>query len=82
MNQLKVCIGTSCHLNGANSVSMTFRHLMEEYNLYEKLELSAIFCANGCSEEGVAVHFNDNTYRITPDEARQFFAQTVLPGLK
>ena len=82
MNQLRICIGTSCHLNGSNNVVVTFRHLLEEHKLHDKIELSAVFCAKDCSGEGVAVHFNDESYRITPAEARQFFINTVIPNLK
>jgi len=82
MNELKVCIGTTCHLNGANNVVMTFQHLMEEHSLHDKLELSAIFCDKSCSSKGVAVHFNGNAYRISSAQARQFFLNTVIPGLK
>ena len=79
MKELRVCVGTSCHLNGANNIIMTFRHLIEEYGLYDQLDLSAMFCPNTCAQQTVAVHLGDETYRLRADEARQFFLQTVLP---
>ena len=82
MNELKVCIGTTCHLNGANNVVMTFQHLVEEHSLHDKLEISAIFCDKTCSQKGVAVHVNGKPYRISSAEARQFFLNTVIPELK
>ena len=82
MNQLRVCIGTSCHLNGANNIIMTFQHLLEEYGLHDKVEMSAIFCDKTCSAQGVAVQFNEKTFRISSTEARQFFINTLMPEIK
>ena len=82
MEQLRVCVGTSCHLNGANNIVMSFRHLIEEYDLHDKVELSAMFCAKTCSNKDVAVWFGDKTYRITAAEARQFFLSTVIPAIE
>ena len=82
MHQLKICVGTACHLNGANNVLMTFRHLMEEHNLYEKLELSAMFCGKSCANKDVAVMFDEETFRIDSADARKFFLTTILPKLE
>lgn len=81
MNQLSICVGTSCHLNGANNIVVTFRHLIEEYGLHDKLTLNAMFCAKNCSNKDVAVRFNDEIFRIHSTEARQFFLYTVLPRM-
>lgn len=78
MHHLRICVGTSCHLNGANNILMTFRHLIEEYSLHEKVELSAMFCAKTCSNKDVAVSFDNETYRVEAADARQFFLNTVL----
>ncbi len=81
MNQLRICVGTSCHLNGANNIVMSFRHLIEEFGLHDKVEMSAMFCAKTCANENVAVFFNDEAYRLQPSEARQFFIETIIPKL-
>ena len=31
MIELNVCIGSSCHVNGAHTVATSFQHLIEEY---------------------------------------------------
>ena len=79
MHELKICVGTACHLNGANNVLMTFRHLMEEYSLHEKLDLSVMFCGKTCSCKDVAVTFDGEEFRIDSADARKFFLNTVLP---
>ncbi len=82
MIELKVCIGTSCHLNGAHNVVMTFQHLIEEYSLHDKVTMSASFCMKKCSRSDVAVSVNDNETRISPETARAFFKENVLPLTK
>ena len=82
MITLSVCIGTSCHLNGANNVTMTFQHLIEAYDLHGKVTLCASFCAQSCSSDTVAVTVNDEKFRIHADEARSFFKEKILPLTK
>ena len=33
MTELRVCIGSACHLNGARNVIASFRHMIEEHDL-------------------------------------------------
>ena len=47
MVEVKVCIGTSCHLHGSYNVMMSFKQLIEEYNLHDKINLAGRFCT-GC----------------------------------
>lgn len=82
MIEIRVCIGTSCHLNGANNVIASFRHLIEEYNLYDKINLEAAFCMRQCGQKDVSVSVNGNAYRIAADNARGFFRENILPLVK
>ena len=82
MISLSVCIGTSCHLNGANNVAMSFQHLIEQYDLHDKVTVSAAFCMQTCSQTGVSVKINDEKFRINANEARTFFKEKVLPLVK
>ena len=76
---ISVCIGTACYLNGANNVAMTFRHLVEEYGLHDKVEIGASFCSQGCSRSNVSVKIGDEKFSIRAEEARSFFKEKVLP---
>ena len=76
---LSVCVGTSCHLNGANNVTMTFQHLIEAYGLHDKITLSASFCAQACSKGTVTVKVNDEKFAICANDARTFFKEKILP---
>jgi len=79
MTILSVCIGSSCHINGSYNIIQTFQHLIEENHLYEKIDFKAEFCSKMCNQEGVSVSLNDENFNVTPENAYQFFSQTVLP---
>lgn len=82
MIELRVCIGSACHINGSNNVVATFRHLIEEYQLHDKVLLQGAFCMRDCAQNGVAVSVNGQTERITDMEARKFFKEKILPLTK
>ena len=82
MIQLSVCIGTSCHLNGANNVAMTFQHLVEEYGLHDKVSVVPAFCMQSCSRGNVSVKIGEEGFAIDANEARAFFKEKVLPLVK
>lgn len=79
MVELSVCIGSACHVNGANNVVMSFRHLIEEHNLHEKINFSVSFCMKKCAGKGVSVQLNGEQHRIQAEEARSFFQEKVMP---
>ena len=72
MVELRVCIGSSCHLNGAHNIIATFQHLIEENNLYDKVKFEASFCMHQCAKCGVSVSVNGETYRVEAEKARTF----------
>ena len=82
MITLSVCVGTSCYLNGANNVTMSFQHLIEEYRLHDKITLCASFCAQACSKNTVSVKVNDEMFAINANDARSFFKEKILPLVK
>jgi NADH:ubiquinone oxidoreductase subunit E len=82
MINLSVCVGTSCHLNGANNVVMSFQYLIEEYKLHDKISFCASFCAQACSKDTVSVKVNDEKFAIHASEARAFFKEKILPLVK
>ena len=43
MKNIKICIGSSCHLKGAEEVIEAFQKLIKEYNLENEIELYALF---------------------------------------
>lgn len=80
MVTLSVCIGSSCHLKGSYNVIQTFQQLIEEHKLGEDvLEFKASFCMKQCQNPGVGVTLGEAVYSVRPEDARSFFADTVLP---
>lgn len=79
MIRVSVCIGTSCHLNGANNVVMTFQHLIEENGLHDKVVVAAAFCMQECSRSDVSVKIGEERYSVKAEGARAFFREKILP---
>lgn len=79
MVKVKICIGTACHLSGAQSVIASFRHLIEENKLFERVSLEGAFCMRQCENDGVAVTVNDEVFHVKAEEARRFFREKILP---
>lgn len=78
MIELNVCVGTSCHLNGSYNVVQTFQQLIEEYALHDEIEFIACFCMKKCNSNGVSVMINTESYRVTPEDAGEFFKDHIL----
>jgi NADH:ubiquinone oxidoreductase subunit E len=78
MVELTVCIGTSCHLRGAEKVIKTFQHLITSNRLEKKINLQGTFCMGKCSGKKVMVSINTNAYETSPEEAEGFFLTEVL----
>ncbi|MEG1964301.1 MAG: NAD(P)H-dependent oxidoreductase subunit E [Clostridia bacterium] len=79
--QLKVCVGSSCHLKGSYGVINTLKDLIEKNNLQDKLELSASFCLGKCSE-GVSMKLGDEfILNASEQNIEDIFYNTILPKL-
>lgn len=78
MIELTVCIGTSCHLRGAEKVVKTFQKLITSNKLEKKINLQGTFCMGKCSGKKVNVSINNNTYETSPEDAENFFLTEVL----
>lgn len=58
MTEVKICVGSSCHLKGAPAVVEEFKRIMEEKDLKDKINLKASFCQNNCTQ-GVNITVGD-----------------------
>lgn len=81
MLELNVCIGSSCHLKGSYNVIQAFQQSIEEEGLHDKVEMKAQFCMKQC-QNGVSVAIGGEVHSVSPETARQFFRETVLPNVK
>ena len=79
MQNIVVCVGSSCYVRGSERLAETFERLIKENRLEAQVELTGAFCMEHCSM-GVSVRLGDRVYRcVDADEAEAFFAREVLP---
>lgn len=50
MIEVKICVGSSCHLKGAPDVVEEFKRIIEEKELEDRVKLKASFCQNNCTD--------------------------------
>ena len=75
---LKVCIGSACHIKGSYNVISSFQQLIEEYKVFDQVELKAVFCLGHC-QDAVSVQIDEGKiYSVTGATAREFFKSEVM----
>ena len=75
--KVTICVGSTCHLLGSKSVVETFKSLVAQHHLEDKVALSGTFCMGKCGE-GVCVNIDDVTHIIQRDDAERFFNEEIL----
>ena len=82
MVEVKVCVGSSCHLKGSYQVITTFKDMIKSLNLENQVSLKAAFCMGRCSS-GIAVTVNDEPIeQVGFSNAADIFNQYILPLTK
>ncbi len=79
--KITVCIGSSCHLKGSRQVVEELQKQITEHNVGDSVELAGTFCLGKC-QSGVCVLLDDEFFSLSPDTAKDFFDQTVLPRIQ
>ncbi len=74
---IKVCIGSSCHLKGSRIVVEKLKNLIADNNLESKTNLSGTFCMARC-QQGVCVSVDEKVHSVTPETVESFFEKEVL----
>lgn len=80
MVEIKVCIGSACHLKGSYNVITGLQKLIDSNNLSGKVELRSQFCMGNC-QNGVSVGIGDKIYSVSPDTVESFYNENVVPLL-
>lgn len=82
MQDLIVCVGESCHLNGAEIVVTRFQDLIARERLDDRIALKGSFCIGECCEDGhISVRWQDRILNVDPKRTDEAFARDILPGL-
>ena len=79
---VKICIGSSCHLKGSEQVVNLFRKAIEERDLKDRVALMGSFCSGRCNREGVTIQVDDEIISgVTPETFDHFFQTHILQKL-
>jgi NADH:ubiquinone oxidoreductase subunit E len=81
LKELKVCIGSACHLKGAYDVIETFQKLIADNTLGEKLELKAAFCLGHCTEAVSVQRWDGEILSVSKDNAEETFQSKIMSRL-
>lgn len=75
--EVKVCIGSACHLKGSYDIVKTLEKMIDNNNLSDKLSLKSSFCLGRCVE-AVTVTVNDKYYSVSLENIEEFFNENIL----
>lgn len=82
MLELKVCVGSSCHIRGGAKTLKVFKSLIEAHGLADQVDLEADLCLENCMQAPNVIVDGAIFGGITPDKAEDFFVKCVLPKVK
>ncbi len=77
---IKVCIGSSCHLKGSKLVVEKLQDLIKCSDIKDKVNLSGAFCMSKC-QEGVCVSLDDAIHSVKPEHTELFFEREIMEKL-
>ena len=81
MTELKICVGSACHLKGSYEVIEKFKYLTRNSAAKDLIEIKAAFCLGHCTE-AVSVSLDGNIYSVNPDNAEEFFDKYVMNSVR
>ncbi len=77
MNEIIICVGSSCHLKGSEKIIEIFKEEIEK-NQLQKTKISGSFCQGNCTE-GVNIEINGQKIAAVNEEnAREIFKKHLL----
>jgi len=79
MVEVKVCLGSSCHIRGGAQTLKMFRSLIDAHDVGDKVDLAADLCLENCLQAPNVVVDGVVHGSITPERAEGFFIEEILP---
>lgn len=77
MVEVKVCVGSSCHMKGSYQVIKTFQDLIKQNELEDFVTLKASFCL-GCCLNGIATMVDEKPVtNVGFSNAEQVFYEEI-----
>ena len=76
---VQVCVGSSCHLKGSETIVELLESAIAEHHIEDEVVLTGSFCIGKCNRLGVTVQVNDDVHvGITSENFRDFFKKNIL----
>ena len=76
---VQVCIGSSCHLKGSETIVELLESAIAEHHIEDEIVLTGSFCIGKCNRTGVTVQIHDDVHvGITTENFRDFFKTNIL----
>ena len=80
---VQVCVGSSCHLKGSETIVQLLESAISENGIEDEVVLTGSFCIGKCNRVGVTVQINDDVHvGITAENFREFFKENILDVIK
>lgn len=67
MLKIKVCVGSSCYLKGAQNIIDFLQKTINERGIKGNVEIAGAFCLGNCGD-GIAISINDEIKHISTAE--------------
>lgn len=78
MVRISICIGSACHLRGAQGVLNAFNALVEKYEAQAMVDMEGNFCQGRCTE-GVVIKIDDQLItNVSKEKVYDLFVEKVL----
>lgn len=78
MVTISICIGSACHLRGAQGVLNAFISLVERHGVQAVVDISGNFCKGRCTE-GVVIQINDEVItNVSKEKVHDIFLAKVI----
>lgn len=75
--EIKVCIGSACHLKGSYDVIKKLQAYITKHQLDQTVTLKSSFCLGKCSD-AVSIQVDaDDVISMTPENVENFMNQLV-----
>ena len=73
---VKICIGSLCHLKGTRQVVEALQNFVERDNLGDVILLEATQC-NGKCQDGVTVTIDNKVFSVVPSTVEDFYNKEI-----
>lgn len=81
MKELKVCIGSACHLKGSYDVIEGFKRLISDNGVEDRISLKAAFCLGHCTEAVSVEKWDGTILSVSKDNIEDIFKNQILCDL-